>query len=114
MSVIERFPNAAYGTAIADAVTDMTGKEVSDPQVFVALGRLERQGFIASCPDPNPEPSQRTRGRPRKFYNLTATGKTALEAAGAMITLVRADQRSAKERKNGRPQEGPDFTPMVG
>lgn len=114
MSVVRDLPEMAYGTGIARVVTGMTGREVSDAQVFVALRRLERQGFVASVPAPNSEPSKLTRGRPRVFYELTASGLRALEAASAISSFVLADQRSAKERENGRQQEGPQLAPVVG
>lgn len=114
MSVIRNNPNNAYGTAISTCVSDMTGREVSDAQVFVALRRLERQGFIASRSGPNLKPSERTRGRPRKYYELTASGERALDAAGAYTENVRADQRSSKEHLDGRKKKGPAFAPVVG
>ncbi len=114
MSVIESRKDSAYGTAIALVVSDMTGREVSDAQVFVALRRLERQGLVASIPAPKSEPSKRTRGRPRVFYELTAAGKGALDAAGAYTNLVSADQHRAKERKHGRQEEASNIAPVVG
>lgn len=115
MSAIEAESKSAYGTAIAKKVSDMTGREMADAQVYVALQRLEHQGLLISLSDSTtPQPSTRSRGRPRKFYELTATGKRALAAAGAYINLGTADQRSAKERRNGRYEEGPDLAPVVG
>ncbi len=78
MSAIENAPAAAYGTAIAKRVSDMTGREVADAQVFVALRRLEMGGLVTDVPEVSQsKPSKRSRGRPRKFYELTATGKVA-------------------------------------
>lgn len=114
MSVIKSVPDQAFGTAISENVSGMTGKEVSDAQVFVALRRLERQGFIASCPAPNSKPSTRTRGRPRKYYELTASGERALDAAGAYTRDVQADLRSSKEHHDGREKKSPSFAPVVG
>lgn len=77
MSAIRNHPDKAYGTAIAEFVSSDLNKEVSDAQVFVTLGRLERHGLVESGKI-NPEPSG-ARGRPKKLYNLTASGKRALE-----------------------------------
>jgi len=114
MSIIGSSPQRAFGTGIAKAMTDMSGREVADAQVFVALRRLERQGFVASTTKHDPEPSKRTRGRPRLFYELTASGLRALEAAGAYANLASAGQFVSKESKDGRTKETPDLTPVVG
>mgnify|MGYP001815383002 CR=1 FL=1 len=115
MSAIETEPDAAYGTAITRKVSDMTGRDMADAQVYVALQRLEHQGLLKSVSeDALPKPSKRTRGRPRKFYELTATGKRALAAAGAYVNLDAADQQISKEIKHGGSKKAPTLTPVVG
>lgn len=115
MSAIEVDTKSAYGTAISQKVTDMTGREIADAQVYVALQRLEHQGLVKTLSDsPEPKPSKRTRGRPRKFYELTASGRRALAAAGAYVNLDAADQKISKEIHNGGKTTGTTFTPVVG
>lgn len=115
MSAIEIEPSSAFGTAIAKRVSDMAGREIADAQVYVALQRLEHQGLVKTLSDsPEPKSSKRTRGRPRKFYELTASGRRALAAAGAYVNLDAADQKISKEIKNGGKTTGTTFTPVVG
>lgn len=95
LGVINLHPERAYGSAIADEVSRRVGRELADAQIYVALRRLEDQGFVASRVDDLSVPSKRTRGRPRKFYALTASGRRALESAGAYISSSRPVVQSA-------------------
>lgn len=98
MSAIRNHPEKAYGTAIAEFVSSDLNKEVSDAQVFVTLGRLERHGFVESGKI-TPEPSG-VRGRPKKIYNLTASGKRALEQL--VSTLNSFSPRSVRMPSNDK------------
>lgn len=98
MSAIRNHPEKAYGTAIAQFVSSDLNKEVSDAQVFVTLGRLERHGLVESG-NINPEPSG-ARGRPKKIYNLTASGKRALEQL--VSTLNAFNPRSPDRMSNSK------------
>jgi DNA-binding PadR family transcriptional regulator len=81
LSVIVSRPNQAYGTAIADAVSKMIGREVVRAQVYMALQRLDDRGFVTNRTEELSVPSKRTKGRPRIFYQITALGQKALNCA---------------------------------
>lgn len=99
MSVIRKHPNQAYGTAIANLVSKDLNKEVSDAQVFVTLGRLERHGLVE--PDiKNPEPTG-ARGRPKKMYQLTASGKRALEQVVSTLNSLNPVRMPNERNSNG-------------
>jgi DNA-binding PadR family transcriptional regulator len=82
LNVIDRNPERAYGTAITDDVSRVFGKELADAQVYIALRRLEEHGLVNSNVELIPLPSKKSRGRPRKYYALTASGRRAMESAG--------------------------------
>lgn len=70
-----------YGYRIQKAVADESGGSVS-PEIgslYRVLGRLMSRGMVeeTSAPDGAPESH---RGRPRRYYRLTARGRDALEA----------------------------------
>ncbi|WP_413661870.1 PadR family transcriptional regulator [Methylocystis iwaonis] len=88
LRVIAMTPLNAYGTAITSEVSRNIGRDVADGQIYVALSRLEQQGFIQSRVEMVQMPSERSRGRPRKYYALTALGRRALECAGALTSTT--------------------------
>ena len=72
-----------YGFALASALSTNDGKSLaSHGTLYKALGRLSEAGFLeAEWEDPA---SAETEHRPRRrFYRITANGKTALIAARA-------------------------------
>jgi DNA-binding PadR family transcriptional regulator len=114
LSVITAMPTAAYGTAIADRVSVMVGREVADAQIYVALRRLEDRGLIVSRADAVTMPSQRKRGRPKIYYVLTSEGRRALENAGAYIPSTTPFVPSSEERgRHDGPKKAPKPTPVV-
>lgn len=115
MNAIINRPERAYGTAITDAVSKTVGRELSDAQVYVALGRLEEHGLIDSRVDEFPTPSKRSRGRPRKYYASTAKGRRALENAGAytLSTSPFVKSLSITGGDHEGTQDGPIPPPVV-
>lgn len=86
LSVIDTSPgHAAYGSAIAEKIEKMFGREVSDAQIYMALTRLKERRLIVSRSSEE-MPSERKRGRPKVYYALEDTGRRALASAGAWIT----------------------------
>lgn len=65
----------AYGYAIAKELSTRTGREVSISAVHAALNRLEKKGFLRSR---LAEGTTRRGGKKRRFFTLTANGKTSL------------------------------------
>lgn len=68
----------AYGVAIKEALEEETGRSPSIGALHSALYRLEDKGYLRST-----EGGATTErgGRRKKFYQLSASGKKALEAA---------------------------------
>lgn len=105
---IETSPERAYGLGIADDVSKLVKRDFADAQIYIALRRLEDHGMISSRLNEIPV-LPKTRGRPRKYYFLTAMGKDALEEMGAYTTLSpRTSPRGANGKENPRP-----LTPAV-
>lgn len=115
LSVVSRGPNRSYGSAITDDVSKVVGREFADAQIYMALQRLEGHGFLTSRVDEIPAPSKRTRGRPRKYYALTAKGRRALESASTYILSTQPVMQSAS-RGNDEDEAstiGPTPTPVM-
>lgn len=70
-----------YGYAIQKAVADESGGSVR-PEIgslYRVLGRLMSLGMVEETQAPDGAPESH-RGRPRRYYMLTARGREALEA----------------------------------
>ena len=76
--VVGSLTNKAYGVAIKEALEAQTGKPPSIGALHSALCRLEDKGYLKST-----EGGATTErgGRRKKFYQLSTSGKKALEAA---------------------------------
>ena len=74
MAVVEQGP--LHGYAIIEELRRRSRGEFDLPEgtVYPALHRLERQGYLASRWDAS-------QGRKRRVYELTRTGRKALEAS---------------------------------
>jgi len=72
----------ACGSSIREYLAAQTGEELEAARVYIALKRLEGQGLVSSR-DENERPAGR-RGRPRRIYELTASGLRALEAGSKL------------------------------
>lgn len=62
-----------YGYEITKRLNELGFTEVVDGTVYTILIRLEKNGYISSVK------KKSEIGPPRKFYSLTASGKTKLE-----------------------------------
>ncbi len=112
LNVINHHPDRAYGSAITDQVSRVVGRELADAQIYVALRRLEEQGVIRSRVE-NSKPSKKSRGHPRKYYALTATGRRALESAGAYIHSTSPFMQSTSRGEHEGDTQGPMPAPVV-
>jgi len=88
LRTIDTHPDRAYGVAITACLSKMIDREVADGQIYVAIRRLEDHGFISSRVGEFPLLSKRSRGRPRVYYALTASGQRALENAAAYTSSI--------------------------
>tara|TARA_R110002051_G_C8683823_1_gene492147 strand:- start:407 stop:748 length:342 start_codon:yes stop_codon:yes gene_type:complete len=68
--------NEAYGVAIKNEIESRLGRSVSVGALQTALKRLEKKGFLKSYEGAG---TQERAGRPKRFFNITAYGKKALE-----------------------------------
>lgn len=68
----------AYGVAIKKEIESRLSRRVSMGAMHTALVRLEDKGYIKSV---SGEGTEERMGRPRRYYQLTALGKRAMEYA---------------------------------
>lgn len=66
----------AYGVAIKDEIESRLKRDVSMGALHAALVRLEDKGYIKSV---NGEVTEERAGRPRRYFQVTALGKKAME-----------------------------------
>ena len=82
-----RLGDDAYGVTVHQEIQERTGRTMSFATIYTTLSRLEGKGFVASfVGDPTPERG----GRAKKHFELTATGKQALQQSlRALRTMAR-------------------------
>lgn len=68
----------AYGVAIKKEIESRLSRKVSMGAMHTALVRLEDKGYIKSF---NGEATEERLGRPKKYFQITALGKKAMEHA---------------------------------
>jgi PadR family transcriptional regulator, regulatory protein PadR len=66
----------AYGVSIKKEIEDRLGRNVSVGALQTALKRLEQKGYLQSH---DGEATQERAGRPKRFFQITALGKKAME-----------------------------------
>lgn len=66
----------AYGVAIKNEIEIRLLRQVSMGAMHTALVRLEGKGYIKSF---NGESTEERMGRPRRYFQITALGKKAIE-----------------------------------
>lgn len=79
----------AYGISISDELKVRTGRKPSIGALHSALNRLEKKGFLKSFME---GPTEERRGRRKRYYQLTESGKDAIESIyeqrKEMISLI--------------------------
>lgn len=68
--------NEAYGVSIKKEIETRLGRNVSVGALQTALKRLEDKGYVKSTEG---ESTEERAGRPRKYFQITALGKKAIE-----------------------------------
>jgi DNA-binding PadR family transcriptional regulator len=68
--------NDAYGISIKNEIETRLSRNVSVGALQTALKRLEGKGYLKSYEG---EATEERAGRPKKYYEITAYGKKALE-----------------------------------
>ena|SRR6478752_5804516 len=66
----------AYGVAIKNEIETRLSRSVSMGAMHTALVRLEDKEYVKSF---NGDSSEERMGRPRRYYQITALGKKAME-----------------------------------
>ena len=66
----------AYGVAIRKEIESRLSRSVSMGALHTALVRLEDKGYVKSF---NGEATQERSGRPKRYFQITALGKRAME-----------------------------------
>jgi len=70
--------NAAYSVAIKDEIESRLKRTVSMGALHTALNRMEDKGYLKSFAG---ESTEERAGRPRRYFEITATGKKAIQYA---------------------------------
>ncbi len=70
--------NAAYSVAIKDEIEARLSRTVSMGALHTALNRLEGKGYLNSYAG---EAAEERAGRPRRYFEITAQGKKAIQYA---------------------------------
>jgi PadR family transcriptional regulator, regulatory protein PadR len=90
----------AYGVAIKEDIETRLSRNVSMGAMHSALVRLEDKGYIKSF---RGEETEERMGRPRRYYQITALGKRAMEyTKNTRNELWKAIPRIALDVKNLR------------
>lgn len=76
--VVGSLTDHAYGVAIREALEEQTGRPPSIGALHAALYRLEDKGYLTSAEG---GATAERGGRRKKFYQLSASGKKALQTA---------------------------------
>lgn len=66
----------AYGVAIKNEIETRLSRQVSMGAMHSALVRLEDKGYLKSF---NGEETEERMGRPRRYFQITALGRKAIE-----------------------------------
>src|SRR5689334_4082081 len=66
----------AYGVSIKKEIEDRLSRNVSVGALQTALKRLEDKGYLSSR---DGEATEERAGRPKKYFQMTALGKRAIE-----------------------------------
>ena len=66
----------AYGVSIKREIESRLSRNVSMGALHTALGRLEDKGYVKSF---DGEATEQRAGRPKKYFQITALGKKAIE-----------------------------------
>lgn len=68
--------NEAYSVAIQDEIESRLSRSVSMGALHTALRRLEDKGYLRSFAG---EPTAERAGRPKRYFEITAMGKRAMQ-----------------------------------
>ena len=81
MLAVARLEGGAYGMSVRREIEARAGRSVAIGAVYSTLERLEDKGYIQSV---ERDGGTSTDGRARRFFELTASGVDALQAASEL------------------------------
>jgi PadR family transcriptional regulator len=84
---VMRLADDAYGVTVRKEIDSTTGRELSIGAIYSTLVRLEAKGFVKSLTG---EPTAERGGRAKRYYRVTASGKTALHNTQETIQKMSA------------------------
>ena len=85
MLAVAQLEDEAYGLAIRKCIESRTSRPVSVGALYTTLARLESKGFLNQR---DPDSSSGRRGRPRRYCDLTAEGRHALQHSVSMLSRM--------------------------
>ena len=97
MLAIARLAEDAYGMSIRREIEQRGGRPLSIGAVYATFERLEDKKFIRSY---EREPEEGRDGRARRFFELTKSGVSALEAAADLHTRMWAGLRLGRASRS--------------
>ncbi|MFI5309647.1 MAG: PadR family transcriptional regulator [Gemmatimonadales bacterium] len=84
---LARLGDEGYGVSVRDEIQQRSGRAATFSSVYAALGRLEEKRLLRSR---HGEPTPERGGRRKKYFTLTAAGRTAIaESVLAVRTMAR-------------------------
>jgi PadR family transcriptional regulator, regulatory protein PadR len=84
---VMRLSSNAYGMTVRTEIESATGRDISIGAVYATLGRLESKGFIRSFTG---EPTAERGGRAKRYFRMTADGKSVLRNTHEIILKMSA------------------------
>ena len=85
---ILRLGSEAYGSSIQQQIKLHTDRDVLIGAIYVALERLEKKGYVAATLG---ESTAKRGGRRKKYFELTLTGESKLNATLSSINAMIKD-----------------------
>ena len=82
---VMRLGDNAYGIAVLREIERIAARELSIGTVYATLGRLESKGFVKSSEG---EPTAERGGRAKRYFRVTAVGKSAVRRAQEAIVKM--------------------------
>ena len=77
--------NDAYTVPIRNVLAEQGGRNISRGALFTSLDRLEAKGLVRSRMG---EPIAERGGRPRRYFEVTASGLKALRSARSALAAL--------------------------
>lgn len=75
----------SYGTEIRSTLKSMIDRDSSIGALYATLERMEKKGFVTSSVG---EPTAERGGRAKRYFELTAEGKTILRRTQEKLTTM--------------------------